>query len=221
MQSWKDWSLSYYNKISQNWTIQGAVSPLLPYQEEECKRVRACFYSKYYNDTKKRQLWLGINPGRFGAGITGIPFSDPVHLKEICNIDNSWDMKTELSAAFIFEVIQAMGGPEYFYNKVFIDSICPVGFTKDGINFNYYDKPKFFQEIKTKLNNHLSKLEERPLLEKVVIIGKGKNEDHFKKLDQPFSKFVSLPHPRWIMQYRRKEKEQWIDRYVNVLEDKT
>ena len=34
------------------------------------------FYDKYYNDNKKRWPILGINPGRFGGGLTGVPFTD-------------------------------------------------------------------------------------------------------------------------------------------------
>jgi len=40
------------------------------------------FYTKFYSDCKPRQLVLGINPGRFGAGATGIPFTDTRRLNE-------------------------------------------------------------------------------------------------------------------------------------------
>ena len=34
------------------------------------------FYKKFYDDTKPRQLILGINPGRLGSGGTGVPFRE-------------------------------------------------------------------------------------------------------------------------------------------------
>ncbi len=37
-----------------------------------------------------RYLILGINPGRFGGGITGIPFTDPIRLQNICGIENDF-----------------------------------------------------------------------------------------------------------------------------------
>ena len=48
--------------------------------------ISSQFYQKYYTDTKPRKLILGINPGRHGAGITGIPFTDTKRLKEFCDL---------------------------------------------------------------------------------------------------------------------------------------
>ena len=45
-----------------------------PYRENpEAFRVSSLFYRKYYADDQPRRFILGINPGRFGAGVTGIP----------------------------------------------------------------------------------------------------------------------------------------------------
>ena len=44
------------------------------------------FYHTFYNDNKPRNLILGINPGRLGAGATGIPFTDTKRLIE-CGIE--------------------------------------------------------------------------------------------------------------------------------------
>jgi len=47
-----------------------------PFRENpEALIVSGKFYKKYYNDNNPRFLILGINPGRFGAGVTGIPFT--------------------------------------------------------------------------------------------------------------------------------------------------
>ena len=35
-------------------------------------KVVESFLQKYYDDTRPRQLMFGINPGRHGAGITGV-----------------------------------------------------------------------------------------------------------------------------------------------------
>ena len=42
-------------------------------------------------------------------------------------------------------------------------------------------------------------------------LGKGTNYKFLKKLNEDhqfFDKVIPLPHPRWIMQYRRKSKEE-------------
>ncbi|MFI5224347.1 MAG: DUF4918 domain-containing protein, partial [Nitrospirales bacterium] len=64
-------------------------------------------------------LILGINPGRLGAGLTGIPFTDPLKLQNICGIENTLPKKAELSADFIYTMISAFGGPEAFYKKFY------------------------------------------------------------------------------------------------------
>jgi hypothetical protein len=58
-----------------------------PYKEEElAMRISSEFYRKYYSDENKRHLILGINPGRFGGGVTGVPFTDPKRLISECHI---------------------------------------------------------------------------------------------------------------------------------------
>ncbi len=48
--------------------------------------VSSAFYKKFYNDPNPRHLILGINPGRFGGGVTGIPFTDTKRLTNECGI---------------------------------------------------------------------------------------------------------------------------------------
>ena len=47
------------------------------HQREDVRTVCTSFYKKYYSDKNKRRLLVGINPGSFGGGTTGIPFTDP------------------------------------------------------------------------------------------------------------------------------------------------
>ena len=81
---------------------------------------------------------LGINPGRFGAGITGVNFTAGRQLGE-CGIDHPFGNTSELSAEFIYSMITEYGGAEKFYSRFFIGSVCPLGFIKEGKNINYYD----------------------------------------------------------------------------------
>src|SRR5260221_8594642 len=116
-----------------------------PYREfEGTMGIADTFYHKYYNDNEARSIILGINPGRFGAGVTGVPFTDSKRLISECNIPYSGKVTHEASSVFVYEMIHAYGGVEAFYKKFYINSICPLGFTirgKEGKekNYNYYD----------------------------------------------------------------------------------
>lgn len=79
---------------------------------------------------------LGINPGRFGSGLTGVTFTDPVALADECGISNHLPRKRELSSIYIYEMIRHMGGPAEFYQQFFLSAVCPLGFTRKGVNLN-------------------------------------------------------------------------------------
>src|SRR6056297_2963135 len=85
----------------------------------------ALFYKKFYDDNEPRKFILGINPGRLGAGATGIPFTDTKRLSEICNIDIDSVQTHEPSSVFVYEVIDKYGGVERFYNDFYINSLSP------------------------------------------------------------------------------------------------
>jgi len=56
--------------------------------------------------------------------------------------------------------------------------------------------------------------------EVVYCLGQGKNYNYLKKLNdqhQWWRRVVPLPHPRWIMQYRLKRKEEFLKQYVSSL----
>lgn len=215
--NWSDWVLPYYEQLRVDWSVPAGIEVLDPYGVDDIRRLRSEFYESYYNDDKPRQIWLGINPGRIGAGRTGIPFSDAVQLETYCGLQAPGPKTEELSAAFIFEVIEAAGGPDTFFQQVFIDSVSPMGYVQNGVNCNYYDVLELFDHLRPRLESHLSELLKRPASGPLVLLGKGKNLKFFNKLYSGDREIVALPHPRWVMQYRRKEKEKWIDRYLSVL----
>src|SRR6266508_6111139 len=194
---------------------------LFPQQNNEVMNVVKTFFYKFYNDSKPRHLIFGINPGRFGAGTTGINFTAPKQLKKFCGIDHSFKLHTELSAEFIYDSIEAYGGVKKFYKDYFITSVSPLGFVKNGVNLNYYDDKKL-QEIVTPFI--ISSIEKQISLgfktDRCLCIGGGKNLKFLSFLNKEykfFSDIVPLPHPRFIMQYRRKQKENYIYQYLSAL----
>ena len=121
------------------------ISIMNPFKENpQVNILMEQFYKKFYNDDNKRHIILGINPGRFGGGVTGIPFTDSKRLKSVCDINYDGKETHEPSSVFVYDVIEAFGGAAKFYKHFYINSICPLGFTATGqngkeINYNYYD----------------------------------------------------------------------------------
>jgi len=191
---------------------------LFPQKSEEVMKVVKTFFYKFYNDTHPRRLIFGINPGRFGAGTTGINFTAPKQLKEICGIDHCFKSQTELSAEFIYESIQAFGGIKNFYENYFITSVSPLGFVTNGLNLNYYDDKNLQQAVTPFI---ISSIQKQIALgfktDFCICIGGDKNLKFFSALNKEykfFDEIVPLPHPRFIMQYRRKQKENYIQQYL-------
>lgn len=201
--------------------LPNGVQPLLLFNNEDTKRVMNLFYKKYFNDENQRTVLFGINPGRFGAGLTGISFTDPIRLKENCDIANNFNPRPELSSVFIYDMIKQWGGESNFYSKFWFSAISPIGFTLNGRNMNYYDTPELLSATNEFIVRCLYQQCTMNINREVAFtIGQGKNLEIFRKLNDHhnfFKRIQALPHPRWIMQYRLKEKNFYIEEYIAQL----
>ncbi len=201
--------------------LQNGVEVLDAHQHEDVQQACTAFYKKYYYDNNKRHVLIGINPGRFGGGITGIPFTDPIRLEKVCGIQNNFQKKQELSSVFIYDMIDAFGGAEIFYKQFYITATSPLGFIKNGKNLNYYDDKILLKDIQPFVIECMQQQIAFGLKTDVCFcIGEGENLKYLRKLNDEykwFNKIETLPHPRFIMQYRLKRKEEFIQQYVNKL----
>ncbi len=183
------------------------------------------FYRKFYNDGRRRKFIIGINPSRHGAGITGVPFTDTKRLKDVCGIEMKTAYSHEPSSVFVYDVIAQYGGPEAFYGDFYINSPFPLAIIRRNeknrwINANYYDDKSLFQSIKplmiTTLKRHLS----LPIdASKVYVLGK-KNANYLAEINATenlFGEIVILEHPRFIQQYKSREKPDYLLKYLNLL----
>ena len=206
--------------INFNVELPYGIEVMNPFADQETQQIVSAFYNKYYCDNNPRYTIIGINPGRFGGGITGIPFTDPIRLDSVCGITNNWSKKQELSSAFIYEMISAFGGAERFYSLFYFNSVSLLGFTKNGKNLNYYDDKLLAQRIVPFAVNCFRKQIDWGLNTDVAFcLGEGENYKFLRKLNEEyklFGRMVPLPHPRFIMQYKLKQKEAYIDRYLNA-----
>ena len=203
--------------------LPDGVEWLYPYDDASVRDAMSRFFHKYFSDEMPRIAMWGINPGRFGAGVTGLPFTDPIRMEEECGLENDFTKRQELSSVFVYDVVNAMGGPASFYSKFYISSICPLGFVKDGKNYNYYDSKELTEAVMSLILENIEKHLEMGISDEVVFsMGQGTNFKFLKKLNdkhQYFREVKPLPHPRWVMQYRLKRKLEFVDQYVTALSE--
>ena len=217
-----------FNKqlLYQGPALPNGIRIMNPFQEEEqALYISSKFYTKYYNDGCKRHIILGINPGRFGGGLTGIPFTDPKRLVAECGIAYNGKLTHETSSAYVYEVINAYGGPAAFYRDFYINSLCPLGFTiidqkgKEK-NYNYYDSRELAATVTPFIINNIKKqIALGCYTDTCFCFGTGQNEKFIKKLNDEygfFDKIVALEHPRFIMQYKTKTKQAYIYKYLEA-----
>ena len=269
MQSMADRLIKFYHSLKPPQDLPKGVDVLFPQKDPQVIEIVETFFKKYFNDNHPRGLMLGINPGRYGAGMTGVNFTAPKQLKEYCGIDHPFKTSSELSAEFIYEMINAYGGVKKFYNDWFIGSVCPLGFVtsagssshplqrgkptpgnikrvartfspsgggdatgiggnggvlkkkSDGKNINYYDDKKLIEPVTPFIIDCINKQVAMGFkTDKCLCIGGEKNFKFLSALNSEhkwFDEIFPLPHPRFILQYRRKQKDNYIHQYLSAL----
>jgi hypothetical protein len=222
MKTWAENLIHFYSNLQPPQQLPNGISWLHPQQSGEVVELSTTFFKKFYNDTAPRQLLLGINPGRFGAGVTGVNFTAPKQLTQCCGIEHDLRMQSELSAEFIYDMINTYGGPKAFYKRFFIGSVCPLGFVKGGKNINYYDDKTLQQTVQPFIVANLKKLLSfNVIADKCICIGGEKNYKYLNGLNRQYGFFktiIPLPHPRFILQYRRRERGLYLQQYLDALE---
>lgn len=223
MKTFADKIIEFNKSLRFEGPLPDGISLMNPFMDNYIFQVSSSFYRKYYNDSKPRHLILGINPGRFGAGFTGIPFTDTKRLTTECGLNYSGRQTHEPSSVFVYEVIKEYGGPARFYNDFYINSVCPLGFTNASpngkeLNYNYYDSPVLIDSMLEFIVESISKQIEFGIATDVCFcFGTGKNEKFLRRLNEQhgfFKKIVALEHPRYVMQYKSKSKQDYISKYL-------
>jgi hypothetical protein len=213
--------LSFFSQLEIKAKLPNGVVVLNPYKEAEAFSYCQKFYKKYYDDVNHRAIIFGINPGRHGGGVTGIPFTDPVKLEQYCKIPNPFNKKPELSADFIYTMIDGLGGGEKFYGHFYISAVSPLGFTLDGRNMNYYDSKELQVALRSFVLDSIEKQLQFGINRDVCYcLGEGENFKYISKLNEEykfFKKVIPLAHPRFIMQYRRKKIAEYVNDYREKL----
>lgn len=212
-------NLHYTGKLPQGFHV---LNPF--FDNPETMQVMQQFYSKFYNDNQQRRFIIGINPSRHGAGVTGVPFTDTKRLESVCGIPMHSAHTHEISSVYLYDVIQAYGGPEAFYSDFYINSPFPLAITREArpgvlLNANYYDDKALYDAVRPfmiqSLRHHIAL---GLACDEVFVLGK-RNATFIHDINKEvnlFEKITVLEHPRFIQQYKSKEKELYIDKYLNA-----
>ena len=234
--------------------LPSGVAVMNPFRENPgTLAASSAFYRKFYNDNTPRSMLIGINPGRFGAGLTGVPFTDPKRLRDECGIhDYPGPDAHEPSSVFVYEVIRKFGSQlggrlagrseggsvvsdgikgepgavDAFYSRFYINSICPLGFVQANakgreVNHNYYDSPALFAGARSFMVESMrAQLCFGIRRELAFVLGTGKNFKCISELNREygfFDELIPLEHPRYIIQYKSRQMQSYVEKYLDVL----
>ena len=213
-------NLHYAGKLPSGFQV---INPFM--DNPETMEVMQQFYHKYYQDSDKRKFIVGINPSRHGAGVTGIPFTDTKRLESECDIKMHSAYTHEVSSVFMYEMITQFGGVEAFYEQFYINSPFPLAIVRKSkggkwLNANYYDNAILFESLKDYMIMSLKEHIDMGLDTSEVFVLGVKNAQFIHKINNEVKLFGSikvLEHPRYIQQYKFKEKQIYIDKYILTL----
>jgi hypothetical protein len=206
----------------------GVLDPFNGPHNAEVKRIVTAFHRRFYSDEKQRILMLGINPGRLGAGSTGLSFTDTQRCEEDLGIPVTGLRTYEPSSDFFYRMVRAAGGAGAFFGGVYVHAICPLGFVKQGpkggpVNLNYYDDKALERAVAPYVEDWLRTLTGCGMRRDVVLcIGAGRNADHLNRVNERlglFDRIIALEHPRYVMQYKARQMDLYIQRYLAALDE--
>jgi hypothetical protein len=96
-----------------------------------------------------------------------------------------------------------------------------LGFTRHDKNLNYYDDKDLQKDIKGFVVDCMNKQLQSGIDRNVAFcLGDGKNYKYLSGLNEEqkfFKKVIPLSHPRFIMQYKLKMKDEYIRYYLQHL----
>ena len=153
--------------------------------------------------------------------LIGVPLTDPIRLKTVCQIESDFALKPELSSQFIYDYFFSKYSMKEFYERFFIGAVCPLGLERRGRNMNYYDDKKLLTNLLEHfIPDNIEKQIDLGCSRKVALcLGEGTNYSILTKLNQQyqfFQRIIQVSHPRYIMQYKRKSIDDYVQQYIHA-----
>lgn len=202
------------------------INPFSGQQRDRVREVTTAFYSKYYDDDKPRRLVLGSSPARRGTAVTGVPFEDARLLESETGVDVDGYAVSRPSAGFLHDVINRYGSRKEFYADFVMSFVCPLGLAREKtngreVNCNYYESRKLLATLESFLTESLEEQLTFGIDTSVCYcIGSGENFNFLSSMNEGqryFRKIIPLEHPRYITQYNRDRKEEFLNKYLAAL----
>jgi hypothetical protein len=221
-----DQILHWIHGLKPEIVLPGDIRMMHPFRENLLiMQMVETFYRKYYSDQDRRYVIMGINPGRLGAGTTGIAFTDTYRMQEICGIEVHGLKSYEPSSVFVYKLIEYLGGPERFYHRFYITSVSPLGFIKmkesgKWLNYNYYDSRSLEEAAMPFIEENLTIQASFPLYRDICFVLGKKNAAHFEAINRRlriFDMIEVLEHPRYIMQYKSRDMDKYLTSFAATL----
>lgn len=99
--------------------------------------------------------------------------------------------------------------------------MSPLGFMHGEKNLNFYDSAELQSALTTTIQHWILQQVSFGLRQDTtVVLGTGKLKTFFEQYvhaECGFDSVVFLEHPRFIMQYRRKHVDSYVEKYVQVI----
>ena len=220
MRTFADKASKYFLGLKSPASLPENIATINPYKTPEVQSVVKQFFNKFFNDSNTRLYVFGINPGRFGGGLTGIAFTDPVALRENCGIQNDLGTRKELSSKFIYNLVNEFSGTQKFFSRIYLTALYPLAIVKDGKNYNYYDKPALYRALKKHIEQSIKEQAEFGARRDIAISLGKKNAKYLQEINDQygfFNKIKVLDHPRYIMQYKLKQMNKYLKDYLSAM----
>ena len=123
------------------------------------------------------------------------------------------------------DMIAQYGGAELFYQDFFINSPFPLAIVREKevgkwVNANYYDDTSLLRMTEEFMITSLKKQITIGIdCSEVFVLGKM-NATYISEMNKKanlFGRITVLEHPRYIQQYKSKDKQFYIDKYILTL----
>ena len=130
------------------------------------------------------------------------------------------------SSGFLYDVIEKYGGCQKFYLDFYMNFVCPVGIVRTNskgneVNCNYYDSKKLQEALYSLIISSIQAQIDFGIDTSICYcIGSGENYAFLSKINkkyQFFEEIIPLEHPRFIMQYNSKHKDEFLEKYLTAL----
>ncbi|ATW04432.1 uracil-DNA glycosylase family protein [Sphingorhabdus sp. YGSMI21] len=210
--------IDFYNSFEKFAWTDGELALVSPVGNERRQAAFEKFCHKFYHDNNDRVFCLGINPSRVRNSSTGVPYTDGFALENTCEIQNDFSKSRELSSIFFNKAVEHFGGAEEFYKSFYPGAVFPLSILSSKKYCNYYDSnvPEKVREMIPEMLQEQCKIGSN---RRLIIIGSGDNAKHLGRLNDELGLFdwvEILEHPRYIMQYKSKDLETYLEKYVGV-----